>query len=306
MKRILVRAPNWIGDQILAYPFYRILRDRYPKAWIAVVCSEWVKEIQFKGLVDEIFVLPRRRNEHTLRSAWKLFRFARFLKKKGPWDLSFLLPNSFGSALVFRLAGARARRGYIADARGWLLNEGIPFDPTRSVHRSEAYLRLLTPEGSPGFEAVDFWVKGPERDFDPYVRWPEVKPFDPPEERYFIVAPGSNAEARRWGTGQFAQLIDEVVSRHRFLPVVVGGPAEKSLAEAFRRRGIGFEDYTGKGSVASLWKLFQRAEFAVCNDSGLAHVASLCGCPVQIVWGAGDPKRTRPIGPGPVQLKIHP
>jgi len=304
MKRILVRAPNWIGDQILAYPFYRMLRDRHPKAWITVVCPESVQDIQFKGLIDEVLILPKKRSGQTLRSYWKLFRFARFLKRKGPWDLSILLPNSFGSALVFRLAGARARRGYIADARGFLLNEGIAFDP--SVHRSESYLRLLTPEGGAGFEAVDFWVKGPERDFDPYVRWPEAEAVEPPEDRYFIVAPGSNAEARRWDISRFAELMEELASRRRLLPVVVGGPRERALAEALKKRGIRFEDHTGKGTVASLWKLFQRAEFAVCNDSGLAHVAALCGCPVQIVWGAGDPKRTRPIGPAPVQLKIHP
>ena len=306
MRRILVRAPNWIGDQILAYPFFRVLRERYPRAWISVVCSEWVKDIQFKGLVDEIFVLPRKRSEASFRSAWKLFRFARFLKSKGPWDLAITLPNSFGSALIFRLAGAKRRRGYIADARGFLLNEGIKFDPKVSLHRSNAYLRLLDLEGASPFEGVDFWVKGSESFFDPYVRWPEVQPFEVPDEPYFVIAPGSNAESRRWSTDSFGELIAKILLKRRLIPVIVGGKAEQVIAEDLRKRGLPILDFTGKGTVAAHWKLFKLASFAVCNDSGLAHVAALCGCPVQIVWGAGDPKRTHPIGPGKVRVSVNP
>jgi len=306
MRRILVRAPNWIGDQVLAYPFYKVLRDRYPRAWIAVVCSEWVKDIQFKGLIDEVFVLPRKRSDASFKSFWKLFRFARFLKSQGPWDLAITLPNSFGSALVFKLSGAKRRRGYIADARGFLLNEGVKFDPKEDLHRSNAYLKLLNSEGDCTFEGVDFWTQGPEKDFDPYVRWPDVHPFEIPEEPYFVIAPGSNAESRRWSEESFADLISLILSKRRLVPVIVGGKAEQKIAEAFRKRGLPIQDFTGKGSVAAHWRLFKHAHFAICNDSGLAHVATLCGCPVQIVWGAGDPKRTRPIGPGKVRVAVNP
>jgi heptosyltransferase-2 len=86
----------------------------------------------------------------------------------------------------------------------------------------------------------------------------------------------------------------------------VGGKAEQAIAQNLQKRGLPILDYTGKGTVAAHWKLFKSANFAVCNDSGLAHVAALCGCPVQIVWGAGDPKRTRPIGPGKVKVTVNP
>ena len=54
---ILVRAPNWIGDQVLAFPFFHHLRKAYPKAHIAAVCVPWVENVQFKTLVDEVIVL---------------------------------------------------------------------------------------------------------------------------------------------------------------------------------------------------------------------------------------------------------
>ncbi len=306
MKRILVRAPNWIGDQILAYPFFRTLRARYPSAWIAVVCPDGLKDIQFSGFVDEVFPLPKKRNDHSVKSMWKLHRFGRFLRTKGPWDLAILLPNSFGSALVFRLAGAVRRRGYVADARGFLLNEGLRIGEASSLHRSNVYLHLLSPEGALSFDGAEYWKKGPEKEFDPYLHWAGVDAFEPPDDPYFVVAPGSNADSRRWDGERFSDLIRRITARRRLLPVVVGGKAEQGIAERFRQDGVEFLDFTARGPVAAHWKLFKRAAFLVANDSGLAHVGALCGCPVQIVWGAGDPARTLPIGPGPVRTIQHP
>jgi len=58
--------------------------------------------------------------------------------------------------------------------------------------------------------------------------------------------------------------------------------------------------------VAAYWQIFRQARFTVSNDSGLAHVAALCGAPVYMVCGAGDPRKTRPLGPGPVRILYHP
>ena len=58
-QKILVRAPNWIGDQILAYPCFHYLRAGYPTAQITVVCQPWVASVQFRHLVDEVYVLPQ-------------------------------------------------------------------------------------------------------------------------------------------------------------------------------------------------------------------------------------------------------
>ena len=306
MKRILIRAPNWIGDQILAYPFYRALRLANPKAWIGVVCTEWVSDLQFKGCVDEVFVIPKKKGDSRFRSFFRILSFSRKLRKKGPWDLGITLPNSFGSALLLRLSGARIRRGYDADFRAFLLTDALMLETTSTSHRAQAYLGLLHTEERGGFEGQDYWSRSGEREFDVYRNWPEIMPVDPPSDPYFVVAPGSNADSRRWGAARFAELIGMIQSKYRLKCVVVGGPAEKALANAMMERGVQLLDFTARGPAPGLWKVFRNSAFSICNDSGLAHLASLCGSRVQIVWGAGDPKRTRPIGPGLVQLKMNP
>jgi len=252
-------------------------------------------------LVDEIFVLPKRKGDSLFKSAKVIFEFSRKIKAQGPWDLGLTLPNSFGSALILFLAHVQVKRGFDTDARGFLLNERVHWNPSHEIHRAQAYLNLLPEEGGAPDKTE---LKIP--DFDPIRDWPSSDPVEPPHDPYFIIAPGATAESRRWPAEKFADLITKMNSLYTLKAVVIGGTAEREIASFLLKKGIAIEDYTGRGSVASLWKIFRNAKFTVCNESGLAHVASLCGSKVQIVCGAADPRRTRPLGPGKVQVKFNP
>jgi heptosyltransferase II len=318
VKKILVRAPNWIGDQILAYPFFHYLRTAYPSAHITVACVPWVGALQFRNLVDEVHELPRP-DRPGFWARWENMELAaRELREKGPWDVGYCLPNSFSSAWVMVRAGVRERRGYATDGRGFLLKPGLSWEARGSVHRSEDYVGLLPKQFRPSRPVRDFWGIPPQSDLDPGVRgvvekfeaekaWPETELVEPPAEPYWVLAPGSQAESRRWSVEAFAALARQILSERGWRGVIVGGASETRLAiQLTEDRSLGLIDLTAQGTVPSNWKLFANAKFTVSNDSGLAHVAALCGSPVQVVWGAGDPKHTEPLGPGRVRVIFNP
>lgn len=322
--KILVRAPNWIGDQVLAYPFFHFLRRRHPSARIAVVCVPWVRDLQFMNLVDEVIVLdPPLAHERTI---WKRFRAlekaALAIRERGPWDLGISLPNSFGAAWLLWRAGVPRRRGYVQEGRGLLLNEPIRERGASLVrHRAQAYADLVTENGLNSPEVRGFWGTPPENDLDPWIEgelerfpaekaWPAAVALEPPAEDYWVLAPGATAESRRWSEDQFAALARRVASDTGLSCVIVGGPKEAPLASRLsdrlrEDRQVRIRDWTARGSVTALHRIFAGAKFTVTNESGLAHVASLCGSSVQIVCGAADPRRTKPIGPGRVQVTVN-
>lgn len=300
--RILVRAPNWIGDQVMAYPFFYLLRKAYPSAWIGVVCNEWVKDIQFSDLINEIFTFQKKTSKvDTFKS---IFSLAKKIKKNGTWDLGIALPNSFGSALLLRLAGVKKRRGYATDARNFLLNEPIVWDPSPTLHRVEAYGKLLPDVAQEKDSLREFWKRAEK--FDPIIQWPLAQAIEPPAEKYWVVAPGAVADSRRWSKESYAELIQLVSKSLGYPAVVVGGKSEQEIARYFEQQNLPVINKVNQGRVSSLWKIFSHAQFTVCNESGLAHLASLCGSQVIIVCGAADPKRTQPIGPGKAQVIINP
>src|SRR3954467_6620685 len=104
-ESILVRAPNWIGDHILSYPFFHFLRRGFPRARIAVACVPWVEAVQFRNLIDDVVLLPKPESGNL----WDRFRAleagAAAARAKGPWDLGIALPNSFSAAWFLKRAG---------------------------------------------------------------------------------------------------------------------------------------------------------------------------------------------------------
>lgn len=323
--KILVRCPNWIGDQVLAYPFFYYLRKTFPSAKIVAACSAWVGSVQFRKLVDQVYILPKAENASVL-AKWKaLEKAAKDLREDGPWDLGFCLPNSFSSAWLLTRSGVKRRCGYAADGRSFLLSDAIALPRSGVPHRSEAYAHLLFKVASTYGKAEiakspvrDFWGLESQNPLDPRIpgvlsafdaekEWAPAEKIAPPSGRFWVLAPGSTAESRRWPRERFAALARRVAESTGWSGIIVGGPAEGEVAHALASDpDLKLIDSTGKGSVASYWKVFRQAEFTLANDSGLAHIASLCGGFVYVVWGAGDPRRTEPQGPGKVRLMMNP
>ncbi len=317
-KKILIRSPNWIGDQILAYPFFHYLREAYPSAKITVACVPWVQAIQFRNLIDEVFILPRPMNSSFFNRWDAIEKGARMMRVAGSWDLGICLPDSFSSAWFLFRSHVQVRRGYNKDGRRFLLNQVVAWNSKETEHRSESYVALL-PElkqlqrsikgfwGIPADNDLDPGIAGVLSSFDAERAWPDAEAFDPPEKPFWILAPGATAESRRWSEDQFTALAYQISQETQWEGVIIGGAAESSLAMRLADNpSLRLSDWTGRGTVSSYWKLFRKAKFSVCNDSGLAHVAALCGSPVQVVWGAGDLKRTEPLGPGKVQVIFNP
>ncbi len=317
-QKILVRSPNWIGDQLLALPFFYYLRQAYPQAEITVSCVPWVQAVQFRNWVDRVIPLA----QPTDLNPWSKFKAmeasAQVLRENGPWDLGICLPNSFSSAWIMARSQVKRRRGFRADSRSFLLNEGQAILGLDALHRSEEYVRLLSSEiPNPG-PARDFWGVPPENPldegtpsvitgFDPLAAWPDVVPAQPPSEKYWVLAPGSMAESRRWWEASWVGLARQISEETGLKGLIVGGKIESSIARRLTEDpSLRLEDWTQRGAPSSYWKIFRQSQFAVCNDSGLAHLAALCGTRVQVIWGAGRVQKTRPLGPAVVKLTVNP
>ncbi len=324
--KLLVRSPNWIGDQVLAYPFFHFLRQKYPSAKITVVCVPWVESLQFRHLVDEVVTLPKiQKTPGALglyRSLRDLNEVAQELRVRfGPWDEAYVLPPSFSSAWITKQMQVPRRYGVPGEFRKFLLTErpaGKDYP-----HRADQYVALLgegflrTKRGShffgvPPVAALDEKEGEPGElsHFDFKREWILKKDdamVESPREPYWVMAPGSVAASRRWDRSAFVEIARKIAANTGWRGVIIGGPAESVLAdELCSYRELRLVDRTAQGSVAGLAELLAGAKFTISNDSGLAHVSAICGAPTFITWGAGNPQHTLPIGPGQVRAFFNP
>src|SRR5436190_4546491 len=123
-QRILIVQPNWVGDAVMATPALRAIRNLFPRAQISFLLRRYVKPI-YAGMpwADKLITY---RTGRTKAKAGKgqFFDLAARLRKRR-FDLAILLPNSFKSALVCKMAGIDRIIGYERDGRGFLLSDKL-------------------------------------------------------------------------------------------------------------------------------------------------------------------------------------
>ena len=119
VERILIVQPSWVGDAVMATPALRAIRQLYPNAHISYLLRRYVKPI-YTGMPWADKLITYRTGKTKAKAGKGTFDLAARLRA-GKFDLAILLPNSFKSALVCKMAGIDRIVGYERDGRGFLL-----------------------------------------------------------------------------------------------------------------------------------------------------------------------------------------
>src|SRR5262249_50475988 len=137
MEHLVILAPNWLGDAVMAQPAIADVRRAAPRARIAVAARREVAAL-FGMIpeVDEVLIL-----EHPSRSGLGAELAGQRV------DTALLLPNSMHAALLAKRAGIHERWGYRTDWRGALLTRAV--EPPSGLHQVEYYQQLVHALGFP-------------------------------------------------------------------------------------------------------------------------------------------------------------
>jgi heptosyltransferase II len=293
--KILVRATNWIGDAVMSLPALRAIRDRYPDSRISVLARPWVSALyDGESCIDELISLEGAAGPRDWLTKWRL---AAGLRSRD-FDLSLLFPNSFESAAVVRLAGAKRRIGYARDGRSPLLTDAISVPAKNDIPRHERYyyLELLRRAGIidtlPDVPAIRFEqseaaaARGRKLFESLGIGLPVIG-----------VSPGAAyGSAKRWLPERFAETAASLAADRHASIAIFGSAAEKDLCEqvAIAAKGT---NLAARTTLREFIDLTAACDLYLTNDSGAMHVASALGVPSVTVFGPTDEFATGPTGP---------
>jgi heptosyltransferase II len=282
-KKILVRAPNWLGDAVMCGPFLKRLAEKEPSAEIHVLARRPLAPL-FERAPHAAAVVPFGPDEGFLALAARLRRTG--------YHAGYVLPPSFSSALLFALARVPERIGHAADFRGPILTLAVRLDERH--HYVRRYLGLLGEAGrevGPG----DFYFPRPDRKDDEAEAVFAAHGI-PPDVPLLAMAPGSRAPARRWPAERFGRLLRALPEKD-WPAVLLLGAAEDAAAEAAaalgRRRVF---NLCGRTGLIQLGDVLRRSAALVSNESGMMHVAWAVGTPTVVLAGPSEPRLTSPFG----------
>ncbi len=128
-------------------------------------------------------------------------------------------------------------------------------------------------------------------------------PFELPEGRLAVFAPGANEEQRRFSAAPTLQVFSQFAGMGLNV-VLVGAPADRPLASSLAAAAsVPVADLTGRTGVQELAEILRRAEIVVTEDSGPAHIAAALRRPPAGLYGASlAPLTTAPWGAGHLVL----
>jgi heptosyltransferase-2 len=297
MTRLVILAPNWLGDAVMALPAIADVRRSAPDATIVVAARPAIAPLfALVPDVNDTIVLEQAASSRGV-SAWRALGSE--LAGEG-FDSALVLPNSVHAALVVARAGIPERWGYRTDWRGALLTRAI--HPPSGLHQGEYYQQLV--------HALGF-ANGP---VDPRVAVPAAAR---EAGRALLAASGWNGSAplvalapgaayggaKRWPPRYFGELA-EALAADGVQCVVTGAAADRETAaevacspEVSRsRRPI--LNLVGKTDLSTIAGVLSLCRALVTNDSGAMHLAAAVGISVTAMFGPTDETATVPRAAG--------
>ncbi len=296
--KLVVRMPNWIGDAVMALPVLGSLAASGPDIEVWAAGQPWVGDLLSPELgVRGALTIRQTKGLKALRQEAAALRAHRF-------DAGLLLTNSFGTALLFRLAGIPERWGYVRDGRSMLLTRRVRVkDTIEPVHQRDYYLELIRGLGFAASFAGSGLSVTPEEKAAAERRLDEA---GRDRSRPLVVLnPGAAyGPAKRWPAGRFAALGRLFQSRDGADILLVGSAGEKDIADAV---AAGLEkpalNFAGRTSLRELVALIGLGRLFVTNDTGPMHVADALGTPILALFGPTEPAATGPVRSRSVLMK---
>lgn len=279
-ERIVVRAPNWLGDVVLSLAALRDVRRRFPAARLEVLARRSVADVY--GAVAEVDGV------HT--SACFRDDVERL---RGKFDLAILLPNSIGSALVPWWARVPERWGFATDGRWPLLTRAARVPGSLRGRSQVYYYRAMLAGvgldiGAPPETALvcpDDWREGVRRRLG--------------DKRWIAISPGAAyGTAKRWIPERFAAAADALAAERDAEVLVLGAGSERALGQWIGARLTGRAHVLcGETTLPELVGILAQSDVLLTNDSGTMHVGAALGRPVVAIFGPTDWRETAPVGP---------
>jgi heptosyltransferase-2 len=304
-EKVLIRAPNWLGDAVMAVPSMQMLRKHFKDSHITVASQKPLDDFYTaQPWCDDVVIIEKNRGLKGIRARYKS---SRSLEEHG-FDVGILYPNSFPSALEMKLGKIPIRVGFGRAGRSFLLTHSIKTDPKLlTMHQVVYYVQIARAitEGDPSPKVRSKKHKlPPVVSVDRSVR-EKVKEWiiktgigDPSQKKPIVFAPGAAyGSAKQWPQEHYAALASLLYKETGTKVILVGSPGERktcnAVVQAVPDAAISF---CGETTIPELAGILFWARWFVGNDSGASHLAAAIGIPSVVLFGPTKMSHTVPLG----------
>lgn len=295
ISNIVIRGTNWIGDALMSFPAIQKIKNDFPNARITILTPNRNADLFYgQPPVDDVIAFnPKGSAYGRARRQANLIRGHKF-------DLGFVFPNSFESALALAMAKIPHRIGYATDFRSPLLTQSVAVPEWKSSkHESFYYLALTAAVSgqpvSPELPGIEFVATSSAINSAREI----LNRMGHKSERPVIAfGPGStNSTAKRWPAAYFSQLCTLMASVVEADFVILGGSEDIEVASQVESdTKVRLINLTGKTTLSEAIGILSLSSVFISNDMGLAHIGAALDVRTAVIFGPTNDVTTRPLG----------
>lgn len=280
--------PNWLGDLVMATPTLRAMKRHFggSSRLIGIMRPHLADVLAGTNWLDEHWYF----HPHATDREWRHWALIRRMHRT-EIDMVVLLTNSFRTALLARLGGAKERIGYSRYGRGPLLTRKIE-SPRVHGHLAEYpmvdyYLKLAEAAGCPTESPELELTTVPEDERSADRVWKRLGLRTDGRVMTFNSS-GAYGGAKLWPPEHFGRLARRVADSLDYDILVMCGPKERKIAQAVLKEANHPRVFSMADQPLDLGTAkacIRRSRMMVSTDSGPRHMAAALGKPVVTLYG---------------------
>lgn len=273
INRILILRPDMIGDVVMATPVIKTARENFPDAYIAMVVSEFTKDIIIKNpCLDEVITvkgvgfLNLMRDLATIRSI-----------RNKHYDLAIILFPALSCNFFAFLTGIPHRIGYGDRGSEFLLTKSLTLGDYKQKkrHMIDINLDLLRAIGSTVGDrelCVSIHPDSQKR-AESFFEDNKLNPSD----IVVMLHPGSTRPYQRWPADKFALLADRLIVEFKVKIIFLSGPRDGKLVEEVMKRMQHTSVIASGLALKDVVSLIKRCDLFIGHSTGTTHIADAVG-----------------------------
>jgi len=275
MSRILVIAPQFVGDSILAIPFLRELKKHVGRVEIDVV-SKNAGCLIYKNCpyVSKVYDI-KKLNILELR--------------KNKYSKAYVLKRSLSAALLALKLGIKDTIGFDGQFRSLFIKNVVKYNKNEPKHELEHFMDVLRAD----------YIEINSTKLEYYVNNEDVetiKSYFGDKKKALIVA-CSSTPVKNWDTKKFAQIVD-FLNENGYEAYFAGLEKEKAYCDeiiSYSQTKYA-KNLCGKLSFEEITALVSQMDLVFGVDSGFCHMAAAFGKKVVVLFGPTSVLQWEPVG----------
>ncbi|MFC1528648.1 glycosyltransferase family 9 protein [Candidatus Latescibacterota bacterium] len=265
MNILLVRTGG-LGDSLLTLPVAHHIKKIHPYMPLHVLGNDTMFSVaRMSGIFDKFHYIDTGGFHKMFSDSASSEYLHSFFSK---FDTVYFFTTAPGKEIKKTVLNSGARNCHVLDPR-------LPQNFTR--HITDHLMNILGESrlSSPETSSIEFPV-------DNTI---------PGKRCGILIHPGSGSRSKNWPIKNFIRLAENIPFKVSFLL----GPTE---IEREMGKNIPSDVFTviRSESLNEARHVLSEAELYVGNDSGVSHLAAMCGTPCVVIFGTTDPAVWRPLG----------